>query len=80
MIAAIIPSYRMKRGHPLLIDRALCPDVLSLSETATLRDFVGSHERYIRYVEVETESVLKDVDTADEYREVMHRREAQMKS
>ncbi len=63
----VIPSYHRKRGHPSLIDRALWPDVQALPATATLRDFIRWHERQIRYVEVETDSILKDLDTPEEY-------------
>ena len=70
--AIVIPSYQMKRGHPILIDRALWPEVLALPETATLRDFMRSHEQQIRYVVVETDSVLKDLDTPEDYAEMIN--------
>ena len=69
--AIIIPSYQMKRGHPILIDRALWPAVLALPETATLRDFIRAHDDQIRYVVVETDSVLKDLDTPEDYAEMI---------
>ena len=65
--ALVIPSYQMKRGHPLLIDRVWWAELLALPETATLRDFVRAHEDHIRYVVVETDSVLQDMDTPEEY-------------
>ena len=65
--ALMIPSYQMKRGHPVLIDRVWWRELLALPGTGTLRDFVRAHEQYIQYVEVETDSVLTDVDTPDEY-------------
>ena len=70
--AIIIPSYQLKRGHPILIDRALWPEVLALPETATLRDFIRAHEEQIRYVVVETDSVLKDLDTPEDYAEMIN--------
>jgi molybdenum cofactor cytidylyltransferase len=57
----------MKRGHPILLDRAWWDELLALPETATLRDFIRAHEDRIRYVVVETDSVLQDVDTPEEY-------------
>ena len=69
----IIPSYQMKRGHPILIDRTLWPEVLALPETGTLRDFIGAHADQIRYVLVETDSVLKDMDTPEDYAEMINR-------
>ena len=65
--ALVIPSYQMKRGHPILIDRMWWADLLALPETASLREFIRAHEEHIRYVVVETDSVLKDIDTPDEY-------------
>jgi molybdenum cofactor cytidylyltransferase len=63
----VIPSYQLKRGHPILVDRAWWDELLTLPETATLRDFIRAHEDHIRYVVVETDSVLTDVDTPEEY-------------
>jgi molybdenum cofactor cytidylyltransferase len=63
----VIPSYQMKRGHPILIDRVWWDELLALPETASLRDFIRAHEDHIRYVVVETDSVLQDMDTPEEY-------------
>jgi molybdenum cofactor cytidylyltransferase len=65
--ALVIPSYQMKRGHPILIDRMWWADLLALPETASLREFIRAHEAHIHYVVVETDSVLKDIDTPEEY-------------
>ena len=69
--AFVIPSYQMKRGHPIVIDRALWGELLALPETATLRGFTRAHEGYIRYVVVDTDSVLKDIDTPEEYDDLL---------
>ncbi len=73
----VVPSYQMKRGHPILIDRAWWAGVLALPETATLRDFIRAHEPQIRYVEVETDSVLADLDTLEDYQTEMNRQDAE---
>jgi molybdenum cofactor cytidylyltransferase len=65
--ALTIPSYQLKRGHPIVIDRAWWSEVLALPETATLRDFIRAHEDRICYVVVDTDSVLKDLDTPEDY-------------
>ena len=67
----VMPSYRMQRGHPLLIDHIWWGELLDLPETATLRDFIRAHEEHIRYVVVETDSVLKDLDTPQDYEELL---------
>jgi molybdenum cofactor cytidylyltransferase len=65
--ALVIPSYQMKRGHPILIDRMWWDELLALPDTASLRDFIRAHEDHIRYVVVDTDSVLQDLDTPEEY-------------
>jgi molybdenum cofactor cytidylyltransferase len=67
----VIPSYQLKRGHPILVDRAWWDELLTLPETATLRDFIRAHEDHIRYVVVGTDSVLTDVDTPEEYDDLL---------
>jgi molybdenum cofactor cytidylyltransferase len=69
--ALVIPSYQMKRGHPILIDRGWWAELLALPETASLREFIRAHEDHIRYVVVDTDSVLQDMDTPEEYDDLL---------
>lgn len=68
--AVIIPSHNMKRGHPIVIDRAWWPRILSLPPDGTLRDFTRTVEEQIRYVVVDDDSVLRDLDTPEDYAEM----------
>lgn len=63
----LIPSFQHRRGHPWLVKRELFHDLLDLQEPATLRDFLNGHENLIQYLIVETESVLQDLDTPQDY-------------
>jgi molybdenum cofactor cytidylyltransferase len=63
----IVPSYRMRRGHPWLIERSLWKAVWALKPPQTLRDFMNAHAGQIRYLEFETASVLSDLDTPSDY-------------
>jgi molybdenum cofactor cytidylyltransferase len=63
----IVPSYKMRRGHPWLIDRSLWRIAMSLQPPFTLRDFLTSYASQIRYVNVDTESILQDLDTPADY-------------
>jgi molybdenum cofactor cytidylyltransferase len=63
----IVPSYEMKRGHPILIGRSLWNKLLELNTPNTLRDFVNSYHEMIDYLIVETPSVLQDLDTPNDY-------------
>jgi molybdenum cofactor cytidylyltransferase len=66
--ALIVPSYKMRRGHPWLIVRPLWPDVQILASDQTLRDFLNTQADKIKYLQVETPSILQDLDTPEDYR------------
>jgi molybdenum cofactor cytidylyltransferase len=63
----IIPSYQFKRGHPWLAHKDLWPELLAMPATATLRQFLNRHSAEIFYLNVDTSSVLMDLDTPEEY-------------
>ncbi|MEP6988411.1 MAG: selenium cofactor biosynthesis protein YqeC, partial [Chloroflexota bacterium] len=65
----IAPSYHMRRGHPILIDRRYWAEILDLPETGSPRDVIDRHKDRIAYVNVDTDSVLRDVDTPEDYRQ-----------
>ena len=66
----IVPSYQKRRGHPWLVRRALWPELLGMDvNTETLRDFLNRHAHQIEYLDVETQSVLMDLDTPEDYRQ-----------
>lgn len=65
--ALVVPSYRMRRGHPWLLDRSLLPAALGLKNPETLKDFLKRNSEKIHYVLVETDSVLQDIDTPEDY-------------
>ena len=62
----IIPSYQRRRGHPLLIPRNFWKEIYSLSQGDTLRDFLRIIND-IFHVEVYTSTVLRDMDTINDY-------------
>lgn len=66
--AVIVPSYQMRRGHPLLIDRKHWAEIQALKESQTLRDFFKGVNVIIHHVEVTTPTVLRDMDTPTDYR------------
>ncbi len=63
----IVPSYQQRRGHPWLIAKPLWPALLALRPPQTARDFLRAYATHIRYVLVETDSILQDIDTPEEY-------------
>lgn len=63
----VIPSYRMRRGHPWLAARALWGEILALDETQSMRGFLNARAGEIEYVNVETPTILQDLDTPEDY-------------
>jgi len=64
----IVPSYLMRRGHPWLVARPLWTELMSLNHAQTPRDFLNAHAGEILYVNLETPSILADLDTPEDYR------------
>ncbi len=63
----IVPSFQMRRGHPWLVARPLWNEILALRPPESTRDFLNRHTDEIRYVSVNTPSILADLDTPEDY-------------
>jgi len=63
----VVPSYDMHRGHPWLLARPLWDELLQMKSPRTPRDFLKKHARKIHYVNVDTASVIEDLDTPEDY-------------
>jgi molybdenum cofactor cytidylyltransferase len=63
----IIPSFQNRRGHPWLVGRPLFGAILGLGQNETMRTFIQNYQDSIHYIEG-NESILKDLDTPEDYR------------
>jgi CTP:molybdopterin cytidylyltransferase MocA len=57
----------MRRGHPWLVARPLWADLLALQPPETTRAFLNSHTAAIAYVDASNDSILRDLDTPEDY-------------
>jgi molybdenum cofactor cytidylyltransferase len=57
----------MRRGHPWLIRRTLWDELIKSEPPQTMRKFLATHEDRIVYVLVESDSILRDIDTPLDY-------------
>jgi len=64
----IVPSFHMRRGHPWLASRILWHEILSLRPQETLRAFLNKRADSIQYVNLDTSTILADLDTPEDYR------------
>jgi molybdenum cofactor cytidylyltransferase len=69
----IAPSYQMRRGHPILIGRRHWPELFNLPRGSSPREVIDAHATEIHYVQVDSDSVLRDVDTPQDYTEERRR-------
>lgn len=63
----IVPSYRMRRGHPWLVARGLWTEILRMRAPETPREFLNQHQNDIHYIELDTAGILQDLDTPEDY-------------
>jgi molybdenum cofactor cytidylyltransferase len=70
----VAPSYKGRRGHPILIDRCLWPELMNLPLGSSPRDVINAHAAETAYIETDDDSILRDIDTPEAYHQA--RREA----
>jgi molybdenum cofactor cytidylyltransferase len=63
----VVPSFNRRRGHPWLIARPLWDELIRFQPEQTLRDFLNAHQAEIHYVDVDTDTILQDIDTPEDY-------------
>lgn len=63
----VIPSFNMRRGHPIYLPARLWDEVLALTETDTLRLVLDRHRDRVLYVTVDSPAILQDLDTPSDY-------------
>lgn len=65
-VPAVVPQYRGKKGHPLLLTAPVRQRILETSPEKTLRDVLQSFPTLV--VPADDPHVLHDVDTPEDYR------------
>jgi molybdenum cofactor cytidylyltransferase len=66
----VIPVFRGRRGHPVLVDMKYRVEVLGLDPADGLRQLVRAHPGDVHEVEVDDANILRDLDTPEDYRSV----------
>jgi molybdenum cofactor cytidylyltransferase len=63
----IIPVYKKRRGHPVMIDIKYKPAILNLNQEEGLRSLAVSYPEDVCEIETDDPGILKDFDTYEEY-------------
>jgi molybdenum cofactor cytidylyltransferase len=64
----IIPVYRERKGHPIIISSDLFPEIYRTSLSVGLREVVRAHGSEIGFVPTEEKGVTQNIDTPEDYR------------
>ena len=68
----IIPTYKGKRGHPVIFDRKYIDEILGLNEEdGELREVVWKNSKDILEVEIKNSAVVEDMDYMEDYKELV---------
>jgi molybdenum cofactor cytidylyltransferase len=63
----VVPVYGKKRGHPVLISTKYREEVSHLNPQIGLRELIHNHPEDILEIEIESSSILEDIDTPEDY-------------
>lgn len=63
--AIVMPTYRGKQGNPMLWGREFLPEMDEITGDVGARHLVGKHADRVAEVEMASDAVLRDFDTAD---------------
>ena len=66
--AILLPSYRGRRGNPVLLDAAHREPILAMGPGAGgARAFIDAHPERVHHCEMDNDHVVTDLDTAEDY-------------
>ena len=69
----IVPTRRGKRGNPVLWAKRFFPDMAELAGDVGAKHLIGEHAELVAEVEMDSDSVLVDIDTPDALAELRAR-------
>ena len=64
----VIPAWKGRGGHPVLVDLSFKAELANLSESGGLRAFFEAHANEVKRVPVASPFIARDMDTWDDYR------------
>lgn len=67
---AVFPVHRKRRGHPVLLPDSLIPAILEEKNKTSVWDILYNYPK--QFVEVESPSIYRDIDTEEDYRSVLN--------
>lgn len=72
-MGALVPTYRGHRGSPVLLCQSFWPLLSSLRGDTGARELLSEHPELVRTIEVEHLGNLRDIDTPEQYSQLLER-------
>ncbi|MCS6949145.1 MAG: nucleotidyltransferase family protein [Armatimonadota bacterium] len=69
----IVPTYEGKRGHPVLFSARFREEILNLPTDRGLNTLLHTHPEAVHEVPVDTDTILLQVNTPEEYQQILER-------
>jgi molybdenum cofactor cytidylyltransferase len=63
----VIPTWKNRGGHPVLVDLSFKPELLKLSSSGGLRALFEAHRNEVKRLAVDSPFIARDMDTWDDY-------------
>ncbi len=67
----VAPRFQGQRGHPVLLHARFFEEALALPNGAFLRNLLKAHPEAVTHLQVNTDVILRDVDTPEAYAECL---------
>lgn len=67
----VAPRFAGRRGNPVIFDRALFPELLTVVGDTGARDVISRHRDRLVTLELPDDHAFQDVDTWDDYRQIL---------
>ena len=62
----IIPTYKNKKGNPVLMGREFFPDILSIKGDKGAKDIIKVNKKYINEIPQKQSAIINDIDTKED--------------
>ncbi len=67
----VIPVFKSKKGHPVMIDRSIAKKCMNPAFTHPLRHIIREHQELVMFFDSSDEGVLLDIDTWEDYNRLL---------
>ena len=69
----MVPVWRDRRGHPILLKRKIFQEILQLPLDGTVRDVVRSDAKRVHRVDVDDSAIVDSINTPEDYQRLLKR-------